>query len=343
MIDIRTYGAVPDGTTDCAGAINAALLVGDVIIQNGIFLISQSIKIPSNRTVYGKNAKLKLADNSFDNLLTNSDFANGNTNVNIIGLGNFCLDANGTNNSDAYATYGKRGEFSYKYVGVKMFKVSGFQLKNLTFIDTPHHCVHINKSHGSAETHSIIDNIYFNFKTQALNQDGLDIMWGSSYIDISNIQGKTADDFIILFAGVNGDLLPDYSTGFNVGDVHHITISNYIVKDSANGRFPSICAGNGNKIHDITLNNMKALSSGAFIFSNYGAEFTGTLPSVNDVYNITGDNIQINYMGSDAACFIFGQSIKDSAFTNVVNNSGKLLYQKLAGTQQNVSINGSVI
>jgi len=344
MIDVRTYGAVPDGTTDCAAAINAALLAGDIIIQNGVFLITESIKIPSNRTVYGKSAKLKLADNSFDNLFRNADFVNGNANVNIIGLGNFALDCNGTNNDDGnYTTYGLYGENSYKYVGIQIYKTTGFQLKNFSFIDTPHHSIHINKSGGSVGNHSIIDNIYFNYKLQLVNQDGLDICWGSHYIDVSNLSGNTDDDFTYMGVGVQAAMLADRSTGFNVGDIHDINFSNYLAKKTLVGRLPSFIAGNGNKIYNINMLNMKALSSGAFLFSNYGEAYSGTPPTVDDFYNITGDNIEVNSIPYDDAVFVFGQSMKDSTFTNVVNNSGKPMTSKVAGTQQNVSINGTII
>ena len=121
-IDVRTYGAIPDGVTDSAASINSALLVGNVIIQNGKFLLSESIKIPSNRTVYIRNAKIKLADTIYDNFLRNSDFVNGNTSVNVIGIGNAVFDGNSVNNLDGYATYGPTGyphsEFGYRYFGI---------------------------------------------------------------------------------------------------------------------------------------------------------------------------------------------------------------------------------
>ena len=77
MIDVRTYGAKGDGVTDAVNGINAALLIDDVIIRDGRYLISSPIIIPSNRTVYGKNAEVFAKSGTFDNMFRNSDFTGG--------------------------------------------------------------------------------------------------------------------------------------------------------------------------------------------------------------------------------------------------------------------------
>lgn len=344
MIDIRTYGANPNGTTDASAAIQSAINADDILIKDGLFLISESIKIPSNRTVYGQNAKLKMANESYDNAFRNSDWVNGNVNVNIIGLKNFVIDCNGTNNDDDYTTHGGKGETeSYKYVAIQMYKVTGFELSNLIFADTPHHTIHINQSGGTVLVPAVIKDIYLNIKKLTVNQDGIDITYGSHYINITNIAGHTQDDFLIFANGVYSDLMASYASGYNVGDVHNVTVNGMTVKNSLNGNLPALLCGNGNKIHDISIQNVIALRSGCALFSNYGAPYVGTAPSVDDVYNIIGDNITINTLPVAGAAFIFGQSIKNSAWTNITNNSGKNLVSKLAGTQQNVSINGSAI
>lgn len=337
MIDIRTYGAKADGSTDSVAAINAALLAGDIIIENGVFLISESIKIPSNRTIYGKNAKIKIADNAFDNIFRNSDWINGNSNIHIIGQGNFSIDGNVENNNDDYATYGgKQTANSYKYVTISFFKVTNFSIKNLTVIDYPHHCIHLNKC-AIGE----IDNIYFNHKIVTLNQDGIDIAWGCNNITINKLHGYTADDFIAFFTGIKGDLFASYDPGFNVGDIHDITITDVLIKNSHAGAFPAIIGGNGNKIHDISMSNIVAKISGSLMFSNYELAYTGTPPTVNDIYNIIIDDVEINTIVTRTAALIFGQNMKDSAFTNIVNNSGKPMSEIIAGTTlQNVTING---
>lgn len=338
MIDIRQYGAVPDGVTDCADAINNAIILGDIIIENGTFLISESIKIPSNRNIYGKNAKIRLANNAFDNIFRNSDWVNGNENINIIGLGNFSIDANTANNNDAYVTYGRQNAESHKYVTISFYKVTNFSIKNLTVADFPHHCIHINRC-----SYGVLENIYLNWKTMTVNQDGIDIMWGSNNITIDGVAGITDDDFLIYFNGVKGDFMADYSAGYNVGDIWNITTNNFLIKYSGRGRFPSICAGIGNKVHDITMQNMTALESGAMLFSNYNSAYYGTKPTVDDIYNINIDNVTVNYV-SDAAALILGQDMKDVAITNFVNNSGKPDTIIIAGTTlQNVTLNETAI
>jgi hypothetical protein len=61
VVDVKTFGATGDGTTDDAASIQAAVNAGNIIIQNGTFKLTTSIKIPSNRTVYLWNCKVKMA------------------------------------------------------------------------------------------------------------------------------------------------------------------------------------------------------------------------------------------------------------------------------------------
>jgi polygalacturonase len=346
MIDIRDYGAIPDSVTDCSSAINSALLVGDIIIQNGTFIINESIKIPSNRTVYGKNALIKCGAASYDNVFRNSDFVNGNTNVNIIGLGNFAIDMNAVNNNDPYYTvYGngeiypeyKRQPESYRYVGIQIYKVTNFQIKNIYIVNFTHHNIHIEQS-----SQGVISDLYFNYKYSVSNMDGIDLLWGTHHITINNISGFTSDDFFAFCCGVVADLIPSYSTGYNIGDIHDITISNVRIKNSQKGRCPTVIVGNGNKLYNITMNNLVLIKSGALYYSNVGAGFEGTPPTADDIYNINIDNAIVGDIDYDQSCFEFGESMKDCAFTNIVNNSGKPIYRLINGDQSNnVKINGT--
>lgn len=342
MIDIRNYGAVANGTTDCSTAINNALIVGDIIIQDGTFLINTSIKIPSNRTVYGKNAKLKLGNTCYDNIFRNSDFVNGNTNVNIIGLGNFYIDCNAANNSDSLATYGLAGPNSYKYVAIQIYNVTTFQIKNLSIDDLHRHCMHIGRS-----SYGTVDGIYFNHKTVIANQDGIDILWGTHHCTFNDISGYTADDFIAIDCGVKADMCPDYSVGYNVGDIHDLTFTN-IKARSLNGGMgcPAVICGNGNKLYNIAISDVRLYNlgvPGAMFYSCYGSEWDGTAPAATDIYNITIDNAIIDAIVTYAP-FRFGHSMSDCTFTNITNNSGKAMYLIVAGDlSDNVTINGTQV
>lgn len=341
MIDVRTYGAVPDGATDCSTAINNALLVGDVIIQNGVFAIGSSIKIPSNRTVYGKNAMIWLLSGAYDSFFRNSDFVNGNVNVNILGLGNFSMDCNGVNNMDDpfNSQYDKRGVNSHKYVGIQIYNVSGFRIENIHILDHMRHAIHLFKaSYGTLKSY------YTNVKVGQGNQDALDILWGCHHIEIDTFKGVSFDDFV----GISCGNLTDYSACFNTGDdmagdIHDISFTNVEVKHSNAGRCPAIITGYGNKMYNISFSNVVLRNSGSLFFNNYTNFHDGDAepPSKEDVYNFTFDNCVVGNLMTDTAAFTFGQSIKDFTATNITNNSGQAMYQLVSGDQSdNVTING---
>ncbi len=342
MIDVRTYGAVPDGTTDSSAAINAALLVGDIIIQNGVFSIASSIKIPSNRTVYGKNCLLKLADNAYDSFFRNSDYINGNSNINILGLGNFAMDCNGATNKDnpLNSTYDKRGVNSHKYLGISLYKVTTFRIENIHVLDFMRHCIHIcNSSYGTIKDYNV------NVKTGMGNQDGLDLHWGCHHITIDGMRGWTLDDFIDVIAGNLTDYSPYFNTGDTmVGDIHDITFNNIEVKNSQAGRCPAIITGYGNKMYNIAFSNIKLRKSGSLFYNNYVNFYDGDIPpnpSKEDVYDFIFDNCEVNALFFDTAVFTFGQSIKNFTATNITNNSGEDMWQLVDGDQSdNVKING---
>ena len=185
--DIRRYGAVPDGTTDCASAINTALTAGNITIPDGTFLINSAITVPSNRSIDIKNAKIRVGNTTYDNLFRNSDFSGGNTNITIKGLGNATLDGNAANNNDSYVTHGgKDTALSYKYIGIMMSNVANLRLSGLRFVDSSHYAVLLHKINTF-----IVDDIYFNHYTVTANQDGCDLVWGCYDGTINNLRGYT--------------------------------------------------------------------------------------------------------------------------------------------------------
>lgn len=340
-IDVRTLGASPAGLVSCADVINTGIAGGgEFIFQNGVFLLDKSIKIPSNTTIYIKNAKIKMADESYDNFFRNSDFVNGNLNVNIIGQGHAVLDGNSANNDDEYATYGgKQEENSYKYVGIIFSGVNGFRISGLKMVDNSHYGILLHKSHGSVDSKAIISDIYLNYYTLLKNQDGIDMANGCHDIDFSDIRGYTGDDWRMFFAGVVGDFVPQL-TDWNVGDVYNITAEGDIVFNSLYGSICPVICGSGNKVHDVSISSARIFLGGSIIFSNYAATWEGEAPSKNDLYSFSLDNIVIDNCSRDYL-FTIGESCKDFAITNLTNNSGKDLYDEGADLDvENFTING---
>lgn len=162
-VDIRAGGAAADGETDCAGVINKLLEEGDVIIQNGRFLIRSSILIPSDRTLYIRNATIRIGDQVFDNMFRNKDIFTGNTNVNILGLGNAVLDANAVNNNRKSENYPVPSdlltEYKYKLNVVFLGNTSGFEIAGLNEVDRPCYFMAL-QDDSFGKIHDIYNSIY---------------------------------------------------------------------------------------------------------------------------------------------------------------------------------------
>jgi len=345
MIDIRLYGAKADGVTDCITAISAAILVGDIIIQNGTFVISESIKIPSNRTIYGKNAKLKMADGSYDNAFRNSDFDGGNVNVKVIGLGNFLIDGNTVNNIEVnpftdishYTRYPNiyGGDNVYKYNLFFFYNVTGFEVSGINFIDRPHFVGVIAWS-----SEGVIDNIYLNYYTLTLNQDGIDFANGCHNIAYGNIRGYCGDDWTGLGAGDKFGF-NYYSDGWNIGDIHDISFSNIKVFSELYHLYIIIC-GDGNKVYNISFDDILINYCGGVLYTGY-TSFRTVAPTKEDIQNITMDNILVKTMREDhRAAFSLGEDCQDITITNFTNESGEPDFEETGGLDiVNFTINGT--
>ena len=332
-LDVREFGAVGDGVSDCTLAFQMALDYGDIIIKEGVYLTSASLKSPSYRYIYGQDASWKKANSSFDNFLRNDDFDNGNTDIRLVGLGNFILDGNSVNNSDAYALYGKNGAESHKYASLMFSGVKNFSVMNIKLVDHPHWGIYFHKCRGG-----IISDIYLNYYTLIVNQDGLDFAWGNSFIEISNVRGYTADDFTILAAGSVCDACP-LTVNYNIGDIHHISYSKIRIYNSANGGLLPLIGGNGNRIYSITMDDAITYRAGSVIFMNYDGYWSED-PAKEDITDIRLSNITV-YNNTNNYLFVIGQSCSNISITNLVNHSGKSLFWSATGIEiENFSING---
>ena len=326
MIDVRTYGAIPDGTTDCITSINAALIDGDIILQNGIFLIGSPIVIPSNRTVYGKNCELFAKNETYDNMFRNSDFVNGNSNCNIKGLGNFCINGNSANNTDAEYDYWVQGgeHFNhagmYHYAKIQFYNVAGFEISGVKNICRPAFFMNIAKSYNG-----IIDDVFLNIDYLAVNQDGIAIRQGCHDIKINNIYGHSGDDFISLNALEIAQWNPIIE-GQDQGDISDIEITNIIIGKS--------------NIHDIIIDGVDVLTASSAL--GFGAHtWAINQPTKDETYNFTVNNLKVK--NASVAAIILDQSCKDVAITNLTNDSASPDFVKTYGTQENITINGVTV
>jgi hypothetical protein len=334
MRDIKNYGAVADGATDISAICNAQLLIDDIIIQNGEFVIGGAILIPSDRTVYLKNCKVRLLDAIYDNIFRNSDYVNGNSNINIIGLGNAVLDGNSVGNgNDDYATYPLGTAGVHRYNGIFLCNVTGFVISDVFFSDSSHYHITLQRA-----INGLVHDIYFTQKTTTRNQDGISIIFGCHDIEIYNISGYTKDDFINMHIGpVTANLQAIDIPDAGVGDVYNIDIHDIDIYNSALGSLYAAIVANGNKEYNISYKDCVLRKVGSVYYNYIGY---GTPASSEFWHDITMDNIVVG-ANARAELYFFNSDMRDFVSTNITNNTLKELYTiGDCDVSDNVTING---
>ena len=336
MIDVRTYGAVPDGTTDCTSAINTAITAGDIIIKNGVFLLSESIKIPSNRTMYLKNCEVKMADASNDNFFRNSDFEGGNVNIHVIGQGNVLFNARAAYQDNAFQTYGPLDPPSdtlYRYIGIVMCNVNGFSIKNINITQTMKWQVLFEKA-----SNGIVSNVYLAHQYSGGNQDGFDIAPNCNNIIFSNCKGYSGDDFTVIAVGKEIGIFVNI-TNWNVGDNHDLTFNDCYAYATPY-RAVLLIGEATNNIYNIIYNNYKVKTCQYFLL-NYNDLYT-TPPTTDSLKDVTFNGVTVD-ANTGAHVLRILEDCSNIILTDYVNNSGKTDLEIEAGrTVENFSINGIV-
>ena len=346
-IDVKTFGAIPDDTTDAASAINTALITGDVAIKDGIYLLRESIKIPSNRTVYLKNCKLRMADDVIDNFFRNSDFTGGNVNVNIVGLGGVGLycdtalhaDDHNTGATD-YHTYGPLNlgtinDYIYKYYATVICNVVGFNVSGLKYLDYMHWNTLLQEA-----SYGTISDIFLNQTVIGINQDGINVLWGSHHNTISNFRGRTGDD-LIAFGTAKNTPVGVNLTNYWLHPVHDNTFNNLKLY-YGNERGVFIGGELGVGIYNITFNTYFCQKAWYFLASEKVVSHVA--PAKEDISNIVFNDVTFNssYNGCATRAPIYNdQNCQHITFNNWVNNSGvSPEVINLATDRYDFSING---
>jgi len=220
--------------------------------------IGQAIHLPSDITVYIDDAILRLADDVFCNIFY-SETAYAETltaeeeqkNIRIIGKGNAVLDG-GNHNGQTESTAGYPDIVQNTFIFFR--NVDGFEVKNLT----------MKNSRWWASTfifceNGIVEDIIFDARNTAPNQDGIDLRIGCNNIKINNITGVTGDDTVALTA-----LLHKFDTRWLVEgkdtNIHHINITNIRALCSGAHGVIRLLAQDGNKVQDITIDTVYDMS-----------------------------------------------------------------------------------
>jgi hypothetical protein len=350
--DVKTFGAVGNGTTDDSAAIQSAIDAGNIIIQNGVFKVTTSIKIPSNRTIYIKNAKVKRASAMYDNLFRNKDLDTGNVNIKIEGLGGAELDLNLTNiNYDNWAEI--EPSVYYKVVCILMCQVNGFEISNLYMADFTRWLFRLQNSSNIKIHDCFIDRVayslYADFCNTAHCHD----------LEVYNLGLSCSDDiFNITFGDQSnaGDASYKGFAGWNEGDCYNYHIHDIDVYITHWGGLIVPIGSSDNDCYDILAERIRIRSGGSIFYNSYTKDLFSNDPTKENFHDIVLKDIQIDYMDTSGTHadypFYFGQDMKDFSATNIVNNSGQTMYVKtgfaqnstyhagLADVSDNVKING---
>lgn len=197
---VLEFGALGNGIHDDYPAFQAALdSGGTVIIPQGIYPISQTLRVHSDTTVIAqKGAKmvmkgaLKRTRNEF--LLSNSDTVNGNKNISIKGG---IWDGNNTApENEKPDLFDKSG---YSGAVINFVNVNDLELSDMVLANSVTFYLRISKVHRFK-----IENIDLVSDTFGANQDGLHFGGDVKHGRVANIRalsyGQTNDDMIALNA-----------------------------------------------------------------------------------------------------------------------------------------------
>ena len=156
---------------------------------SGVYIVNP-LKLGSDITLnFAKNITLKLADNSRNYLFTNKDYANGNSNIRIIG-GTFDINRAGGN-----VFVGKYSDGLYCGFGLHFYNVTNLELANVTVKNAEKYAISIV---NASNVH--VDNIYFNTYS-----DGIHFQPPIYNCKVSRVSGITADDLVSFTLGDYND------------------------------------------------------------------------------------------------------------------------------------------
>lgn len=201
MVSVKQYGAEGNGKKDDLFAVQKAIdNEKELFFPKGIYLISDTIKIPSDRKLtFESGSKLKLKAKTKrkrgDFLLTNSDITGGNENITITGA---TLDGN-----NGYYKH-KRPKNIFKKDGysgilINFCNVKNLTLSNLTLQDPVSYYTRFCKIDGF-----LIEDIILKSKRILPNQDGIHFAGKVKNGTVKNVRaesyGQTNDDLLALNA-----------------------------------------------------------------------------------------------------------------------------------------------
>ena len=226
-VNARDFGAVGDGVTDDASALQAALdsESGMVVVPFGCYMISRSLLIGSNtRLILHPLAKIRLADGAGVHrdvyLITNKNHGTGDCCIEIEGG---IWDGNNPKNPR-----GSESPENYAGIALNFINVKSLRLASLTVMDAESYSIRLGEVRDF-----VIENITFEAPHIRPNQDGVHIGGFCEDGLVQNIEaighGATNDDLVAVNADdVTWRIL---NVGLKCGPIQRIRIQNLRATD----------------------------------------------------------------------------------------------------------------
>ena len=297
-------------STDAKSIQNAIALacetgVGQITIpafnertKSNLWVIDETVLLPSNITVVIDGAHLRLADGVFCNMFRNENMytelrhepEGEQHDIRIIGRGKAVLDG-GVHNGLTERTSRKDG-FPHIYHNsfILLHNVRDFLLEGFSMIDPRWWCVNLIYCR-----YGRISNLDVEAKDNYPNQDGIDLRCGCNNIIIENITGQGGDDLIAL-TGFQGTETQHAVAGRSI-DIHTVTIRN-IKGTSVTKAIVALRNQDGVKLYNILIDGIVDTSADNPVNAPYAClrigqnAYVHTLPSKpGDTYNINAQNI----------------------------------------------------
>lgn len=331
FISVKSYGAKGDGVTDDTNAIKSALnelvpaVGGTIYLPTGTYIISETILIGGNVTIYGDgvfNSLIKLADNSNCDIISNDE----NTIMYYIKIHDIGLDGNAQNNTSGSGILLHNASDSQIYnVRIANFKDDGihFTANNYSLAPMIYNC--FIRGENDYTTGS---GIFCDGAVTDVFINNVDIGWcGTAGINLSASNGSSIINAMCWQCGVGlkfyscqrlriVNCLADYSKtwGWTLQKCYLFTISNSHSKDSSQNStsfYPEFYIENSTFI---LVDNCVAISKGK---SKYGLECNGTTNYIKISNSDFSNNSKDVYLLGNNSCI-------DNATLNICDKNANI-------------------
>lgn len=218
--------------------------------------VDKAIMLTSNLEIVLDNCYIRQIDGSMDNVFTNHIYRQPDTtvkgqqdNIRIVGKGNAVIDGGEPNGLSEFTSMKDGNPHISKNNPILLHNIRGLVIDNITIKNQRWwgiNLLYVEKA--------VLSNINIDAQNNMRNQDGIDLRVGCHDIVIENIWGQSGDDLIALSALGTGER-ELYGVEGKDSDIHDVIIRN-VVGTSADCAVVAIRNSDGNKIYNVTLDNI---------------------------------------------------------------------------------------